>query len=375
MVTSIADLIPGDDNIQTISGTVVNVFDDEFILEDETGEILVDAFDLLERGEDLDLEVGQEVTVVGDLDDGDFDARSITLEDETTSEPAPTPDNNHSPDVTPIDELIRGDDIIQTISGTVVNVFDDEFILEDETGEILVDAFDLLERGEDLDLEVGQEVTVVGDLDDEDFDARSITTEDVSTNALRLTGGTAQIAYVAYYGRPADLGGRNFWNDVLTENDINYAPQAGDTLTGAQQDIYNRIVDEFGNSAEAERIFGTMSNAERVDRVYQHTFDRDAEAEGSAFWTEQLDNGNVTLANFALEVALGAQGEDIVTLNNKIESADLFSSSLDTQEEIDAYSGSSGENFGRTWLDEFGNTISSQEQVDLALNNLIDGSL
>ncbi len=78
MVTSISDLIPGDDNIQTISGTVTSVSDDEFVLQDETGEVLVDVYDLEESQGEIDLEVGQEVTVVGDLDDEDFDARSIT---------------------------------------------------------------------------------------------------------------------------------------------------------------------------------------------------------------------------------------------------------------------------------------------------------
>ena len=80
MTTNIGDLIPGDDNVQTISGTITSVSDDDFILEDSTGEVLVDVFDLEESEGNLDLRVGQEVTVVGDLDDEDFDARSITFD-------------------------------------------------------------------------------------------------------------------------------------------------------------------------------------------------------------------------------------------------------------------------------------------------------
>ena len=252
MVTSISNLIPGDDLIQTISGTVVSVFDDEFILQDETGAILVDAYDWLENNADLDLEVGQELTVMGDLDDDDFDARSISLTDDTPIT-SPPPSTDTPGTVTNINELVRQDDLIQTISGTVVNVFDDEFILQDETGAILVDADDLLEDDADLDLAVGQELIVVGDLDDDDFDARSIT-------------------------------------------------------------------------------------------------------------SPEIDNSDITPIDFPSDVTLEAQDEDIVMLNHKIES-------------IDIYSGSSGENFGGEWLDDFDSTISSQEQGELAFNNLVDSVL
>ena len=191
--------------------------------------------------------------------------------------------------------------------------------------------------------------------------------------ALTLTGGTAQIAYVAYYGRPADKGGLDFWNDSLTNSEVSYSPRGNDPLTGAEEDIYNNIVNQFGNSAEADRLFGAIdSNRDKVNQVYQFAFNRDGDDGGLDFWTEQIDLGNVTLATFALEVALGAQNEDIVVLNNKINSADLFSNGIDTQAKTAAYSGSTGEIFGREWLGDFGEVVSSQVQVDEALTNLVN---
>lgn len=190
--------------------------------------------------------------------------------------------------------------------------------------------------------------------------------------ALQLTGGTAQIAYVAYYGRPADRGGRDFWNEVLTDNEVSYAPRKGDTLTGSEQNVYDRIVNDFGNSAEADRLFGAIEgNRNKVNRVYQFAFNRNGDPEGLDFWTEQINNGSVTLATFALEVALGAQNNDITVLNHKIDSADLFSDSIDTQAKIDAYSGSEGELFGRDWLSDFGDRVSSIAEVNEAFMNLI----
>ncbi|MGV2829864.1 DUF4214 domain-containing protein [Myxosarcina sp. GI1(2024)] len=190
--------------------------------------------------------------------------------------------------------------------------------------------------------------------------------------SLELTGGTAQIAYVAYYSRPADNDGLEFWNHVLEENNVSYAPRDGDRLIESETDVYNRIVDAFGNAAEAERLFGQFdSDRDRVNQVYQFAFNRHGDEGGLDYWTNQIERGNVTLATFALEVALGAQNQDIVVLNNKIESADLFTNSIDTQAERNAYQGSSGEIFGRNWLSQYGSTISSQSQVDTALNDLV----
>ncbi|MGK7945594.1 MAG: DUF4214 domain-containing protein [Microcystaceae cyanobacterium] len=203
--------------------------------------------------------------------------------------------------------------------------------------------------------------------------ARQFGVTSTDLGALTLTGGTAQIAYVAYYGRPADNSGQTFWNDTLSLNNVSYSPRNGDLLTGQEEVIYNLIVNDFGNSAEANRLFGGLNNEQRINLVYNHAFDRDAEAGGLAFWTEQLNLGNATLATFALEVALGAQNQDIVTLRNKIESAARFSTSIDTPQETIAYVGGTGELFGRTWLDDFGDTVTSQANVNAALDDLVAG--
>lgn len=191
------------------------------------------------------------------------------------------------------------------------------------------------------------------------------------TSPLTLAGGAAQIAYVAYYGRPADNSGQAFWNDVLTGSGVSYSPRSGDLLTGSEPAIYDQIVNDFGNSAESTRLFGALSNEQRVNSVYNNAFNRDAEAAGLAYWTERLNAGDVTLATFALEVALGAQNADIITLRNKIESASRFSSSINTPEETRVYVGGTAELFGRDWLADFGTTIASQLNVDLTLISLL----
>jgi len=58
----------------------------------------------------------------------------------------------------------------------------------------------------------------------------TIEQDDTSTAPLVLRGGTVQIAYVAYYGRPGDPGGLGFWNGIFTNNNVSYSPRLGDGL-------------------------------------------------------------------------------------------------------------------------------------------------
>ncbi|MGK7921261.1 MAG: DNA-binding protein [Trichodesmium sp.] len=81
---------------------------------------------------------------------------------------------------TPIGELQRRDRNL-TISGQVIGVSDNEFMLDDGTGQILVDVY----PNQSVNLSVGEQVTVVGEYDDDDFDAFSITRQDGSVIDIR----------------------------------------------------------------------------------------------------------------------------------------------------------------------------------------------
>ena len=79
--------------------------------------------------------------------------------------------------ITPIGDLVLQEDVSVTIAGTVVAIDDDEFLLQDNTGQILVDPVRRIEDG--LDLSIGDNVTVTGEYDDfEDFDAVSVVPSD-----------------------------------------------------------------------------------------------------------------------------------------------------------------------------------------------------
>jgi uncharacterized protein YdeI (BOF family) len=207
MITQIGNLQIRDDFTVTISGTIVAFRDDdEFLLKDSTGQVWVDGE---ESGINLaTLTIGDQLTVVGDLDDAeDFDARRIvkTTRPEPVAPPStegpvsgndgpvsgndgPVSGNDGPvsgqepilpmalplPPLFDIGALQIRDDFLVTISGTVVAFRDnDEFLLEDSTGQVWVDS--KASGISSTNLSLGESVFVVGDLDDaEDFDARQI---------------------------------------------------------------------------------------------------------------------------------------------------------------------------------------------------------
>lgn len=204
MVVTIRNLRPG--RQQTIEGKVVRLIDDDdFVLRDRTGRILVD-LDLDRR---LPLQAGQRVRVVGRLDqDGfDFDAqrvvrpngavlfdqfspRTLGFQSNALTRTNSNPDSLTDQRQPTAQQTLQALTIpsLETLTGTVERlVDDDDFILRDTNGQILIDA-NLDARF--LSLRAGEGVTVVGQLDpdDADFDALRITRADGTVLYDRLAG-------------------------------------------------------------------------------------------------------------------------------------------------------------------------------------------
>ncbi|USR90900.1 DNA-binding protein [Phormidium yuhuli AB48] len=93
----------------------------------------------------------------------------------------------------PIESVTQGRGV--TISGTVRCIVGNDFILDDGTGEIIVDAGPL--RWHRLDLQQGEQVTVLGRPGEHDFDAIQI---------IRSNGEVLNLRPAS--GRPPWAGGR-----------------------------------------------------------------------------------------------------------------------------------------------------------------------
>ena len=148
-----SQVLPQSSRNDTISGKIIRMVDnDEFLLRTNNGRVRVDAD--LPDSQFLDLKRGQRVSVVGEKDGRDFDAREITRPNGSQVLP----------------QTSRND----TISGRVIRMVDnDEFLLQTNNGRVRVDAD--LPDAQFLDLKRGQKVSVVGEKDGKDFDAREIT--------------------------------------------------------------------------------------------------------------------------------------------------------------------------------------------------------
>lgn len=120
-----------------------------------------------------------------------------------------------------------------------------------------------------------------------------------------------QLMYVAYYGRPGDPGGIDFWASRLRDS--------GGDLAG--------IIDAFGNSAEFNKRFGGLANDTLVNTLYLQLFGRNADRAGLDFYVGRLTNGEQTLGSIALSIADGVREgtQDYRIVSNKLEVANTFS--------------------------------------------------
>ena len=122
----------------------------------------------------------------------------------------------------------------------------------------------------------------------------------------------AQQMYVAYYGRPGDPGGVNYWAGQFD--------QSGN-LDG--------VLSSFGNSQEYSDNYGSLSYRELVSGLFQQMFNRDPDSGGLDFYVGRLESGEATLASIAKQIADGTQGDDKAILTNKIVVANDFTHRVD----------------------------------------------
>jgi hypothetical protein len=150
---------------------------------------------------------------------------------------------------------------------------------------------------------------------------------------------TMQKVYLAYFGRPADAAGLDYYTDNLLRL------SAATDLTGLNAQIeanvsgdIGALLDSFSNSQESQDLYAG-DNSAFLDAVYQSLFNRPADAAGKAYWLGQINAGIVSRSRAALNIMSGAQGSDVDIINAKAAVANQFTSSLVLGEQRRAYSG------------------------------------
>lgn len=121
--------------------------------------------------------------------------------------------------------------------------------------------------------------------------------------------------YLAYYGRPADPQGLEYWAQRVDD---------------AEGDL-TEAMDAFSQSDENDLVNGGLGSQVLINNIYLKLFDRDADDGGLAFYEEQLESGNLSLVSIALDVLNGAQNSDHVMMQLKLEYAEAFTLQLKVQ--------------------------------------------
>lgn len=132
-----------------------------------------------------------------------------------------------------------------------------------------------------------------------------------------------QELYVAYFNRPADVAGLDYWKDALDAN----------------PDALNELSRSFSTSDEYRDTFAGMDNRAVVSEVYMNLFGREAESTGVDYWANLLDDKMITIDNVVTQIADGAEGQDEIAFKGKIAAATLFTDRLDEPHEQAAYVG------------------------------------
>ncbi len=139
-----------------------------------------------------------------------------------------------------------------------------------------------------------------------------------SVDMLAVTAANVQKAYIAYFGRPADPAGLNFWTTAGT---------SGTTML--------TIMRDFGNSAEFTALYGSGTNPAFVNAIYVNVFGRSADAAGLNFYVNALTDGSITRADVVFNVLNGATGADATIVENKVSFSTQYTDALATN--VSAY--------------------------------------
>jgi len=122
-----------------------------------------------------------------------------------------------------------------------------------------------------------------------------------------------QELYVAYFGRAADPTGLDYW----TESGITQAAFAANMY--AQN--------------EFKSAYGSKSVEAQVNQIYKNLFDREADVTGLTYWTQQINLGNLKVAEIATHLIYAAQNnagsaDDKTALTNRTNAAVAYTAEV-----------------------------------------------
>lgn len=136
---------------------------------------------------------------------------------------------------------------------------------------------------------------------------------------------TVQEQYVAFYGRPGDLAGIQYWADEMERQ----GGQLGAIQAAfADSDEFRTLIIPGDATSVAE--LSTEELRTMINNLYQNMFGRDGDSGGLDYWTDQLETGARSLVDISTAIADGAPSasEDRSILNNRVTLAQRISEAI-----------------------------------------------
>jgi len=183
---------------------------------------------------------------------------------------------------------------------------------------------------------------------------------------MALTETQIQELYVAYFGRPADPDGKDYWMS---------------SAAGAPTD--RAFASHMHGQAEFQDAYGSMTTQAQVNQLYQNLFNRDADATGLAYWTGEITQGNLKLADIAVNLIHAAKNPssgnsvqgaaDALALENKVAASKEFTADVKADSTaILAYTSDDATAFdtAKTFINSITSTAHTSAQVDTQVTNI-----
>ena len=138
-----------------------------------------------------------------------------------------------------------------------------------------------------------------------------------------------QELYIAYFGRAADPTGLDYWTEK------------GTTAAAFAASMHAQ--------AEFKDVYGSLSVESQVNQIYKNLFNRSADVTGLTYWTQQINLGNLELAEIAVHLIWAAKNndggsDDKTALSNRTDAAVAYTAKVkETTAGILAYAAASSD--------------------------------
>ncbi|MCX7105170.1 MAG: hypothetical protein NTU70_07815 [Methylococcales bacterium] len=162
---------------------------------------------------------------------------------------------------------------------------------------------------------------------------------------MSTTNSQVQSLYVAYFGRPADPAGLNFWT------------QTGSNTLQQQSNA-------FATAPEWTTAIRGMTNDQVVNLIYINAFGHAPDAAGLRFWSDAITNSIITVGTAAWQIVTNTGTADKIIIDSKIAASTGYTAAVtaSTTDSV-AYGNSAAFASANTWLD----AITTPAQATAAL--------